>query len=273
MGAGEELFICECAWLKGAVEVPGAGVVGIFAEGDGAGGGDEAIVMRETPEDAASDAGVMKAVEFDEVAAALFGNGKRVDDGVIAIGNQIPAEFPDAGEVGVIEDDDSAGLEKAVNVEEVDESGIESVPAVDEGEVYVDAFGDELRESDFGGRVTEVDEVGVSGAFQAVETGAVKGLMVLVDFIRLVLVRIDDDVAGGGLRGEYFADEESRDTIGETDFDAGLRFYLGDEALEEETFFDRDVGVDAELGAGFRSDGLSAQDFVEDGIHGRRESL
>ena len=48
----------------------------IFAEGDGAGGGDEAIVMSEAPEDAASDAGIVEAVEFDEIAAAFFGDGK-----------------------------------------------------------------------------------------------------------------------------------------------------------------------------------------------------
>ena len=85
-------------------------------------------------------------------------------------------------------------------------------------------------------------------------------------------MRIDNDVAGGWLRGQDFADEESGDAVG-ADFDAGLRFYLGDDALEEETFFNGDVGVDAELGAGFRSDGFSAKDFVEDWIHGRRESL
>ncbi len=94
------------------MEVPGAGVVGVFAEGDGAGGGDEAVVVSEAPERAAGTAGIVETVEFEEIAAALFGDGKCVDDGVVAIGDQIAAELPDAGEVGVVKHHDAAGLQE-----------------------------------------------------------------------------------------------------------------------------------------------------------------
>jgi len=225
-------------------------------------------VVSEAPQSAAGDAGIVETVELDEIAAALFGDGQGCDDGVVAIGDQVAAELPDTGEVGVIKDYDATGFEKSIDVKEVDQSGIESMPTVDEGEVGAKAFSDELREGKLGGRVAEVDEVGVAGAFEAVEAGALESFVVGVDFVGQVLVRIDDDVACSGLGGENFTDEKGRNAVGEADFDADLGFDLGDEALKEEALFDGDVGVDGEFCAGFGNGGSGADDFVKDGVHG-----
>lgn len=148
----------------------------------------------------------------------------RTTNAVSAICSYEATELLKAGKRYIIDGYDAAHSEEPIHIEKIHKSMVESVHAVDEGEVHLQAIARHVWKGNLRLLFTQLHELAKARLAEIIETNATP---------LSALVRVNGDVSAAPGLHHCLADEERGDAVGETNLETDGRTPLADQPLEQ----------------------------------------